>query len=91
MRRGETMSFLEPVELAPARGTGELARGWRDTLAEKQSELWEGVRRTGHQPRCNLSKGATYVLGDAIQWLADLPPNSIHAVVTDPPYGLIRV
>jgi site-specific DNA-methyltransferase (adenine-specific) len=29
-------------------------------------------------------------LADAIQWLTELPPNSIHAVVTDPPYGMIE-
>ena len=91
MRRGETISFLEPVELAPARGTGELVRGWRDTFADKQSELWEVVRHAGNPPRAHLSEErATYVLGDAIQWFAGLPPNSIHAVVTDPPYGLIE-
>lgn len=27
---------------------------------------------------------------DAIEWLADAEPSSIHAVVTDPPYGLIE-
>ena len=90
MRRGETMSLLEPAERAPVRRSGELTRSWRDTLEEQQAELWERVRRTGDQPRSNLSEGATYVLGDAIQWLAGLPPNSIHAVVTDPPYGLIE-
>lgn len=29
-------------------------------------------------------------LGDCIQWLSVAPRNSIHAVVTDPPYGLIE-
>ncbi len=28
--------------------------------------------------------------GDAFDWLEKAPPNSIHAVVTDPPYGLIE-
>jgi len=27
---------------------------------------------------------------DAFQWLAEAPPCSIHAVVTDPPYGLVE-
>ena len=31
---------------------------------------------------------ATLVHGDCFDWLADRPANSIHAVVTDPPYGL---
>ena len=31
---------------------------------------------------------ATLVHGDCFDWLAACPDNSIHAVVTDPPYGL---
>ncbi len=27
---------------------------------------------------------------DAFEWLSEAPPNSIHAVVTDPPYGLLE-
>lgn len=27
---------------------------------------------------------------DAFDWLRDAPPNAIHAVVTDPPYGLVE-
>ena len=30
------------------------------------------------------------IRADALDWLAAAPPNSIHAVVTDPPYGLIE-
>lgn len=29
-------------------------------------------------------------LTDAFEWLAEAEPNSIHAVVTDPPYGLVE-
>ena len=28
--------------------------------------------------------------GDCLDWLADQSPNSIHGVVTDPPYGLVE-
>lgn len=63
---------------------------WREALIEQQNERWEMVRDIGEQPRTNLSDRATYILADTIQWLAELPPNSIHAVVTDPPYGLIE-
>jgi hypothetical protein len=27
---------------------------------------------------------------DAFEWLADAQPCSVHAVVTDPPYGLVE-
>ncbi|MCC7316394.1 MAG: site-specific DNA-methyltransferase [Planctomycetes bacterium] len=30
------------------------------------------------------------VLADALDWLSNAPPNSVHAVVTDPPYGLVE-
>jgi site-specific DNA-methyltransferase (adenine-specific) len=29
-------------------------------------------------------------MADCVDWLADQPANSIHAVVTDPPYGLVE-
>ncbi len=33
---------------------------------------------------------ATLILGDCLAWLSRRPPNSIHAVVTDPPFGLVE-
>lgn len=33
---------------------------------------------------------ATLVLSDCLDWLRDQPEKSIHAVVTDPPYGLFE-
>jgi DNA modification methylase len=30
------------------------------------------------------------ILADCFEWLADCEPSSIHAVVTDPPYGLVE-
>ncbi|MFI5117599.1 MAG: DNA-methyltransferase [Terriglobales bacterium] len=37
-----------------------------------------------------MSDHATYVQSEALQWLSALPANSIHAVVTDPPYGMVE-
>lgn len=33
---------------------------------------------------------STLVLQDCLSWLEEQPTNSVHAVVTDPPYGLIE-
>ena len=33
---------------------------------------------------------ATLYQADSFQWMANRKPNSIHAVVTDPPYGLVE-
>ncbi|MDY6945001.1 MAG: DNA methyltransferase [Pseudomonadota bacterium] len=66
------------------------AKAWRAALVDRQNELWLRVRDHGEQRRTHLSERATGVLADAIQWLAELPENSIHAVVTDPPYGMVE-
>ena len=63
---------------------------WRETLLYAQAGLWQQVRAAGPQARVELSPRASCVLSDALQWLAMLPAESIHAVVTDPPYGLIE-
>lgn len=63
---------------------------WKESLLDRQAAMWLLVSQAGEQPRAKLSPRATYILADAIQWLTELPPNSIHAVVTDPPYGLIE-
>ncbi len=33
---------------------------------------------------------ATLLLGDCLTWLGERAERSIHAVVTDPPYGLLE-
>lgn len=33
---------------------------------------------------------ASMVLSDCMEWLERQPPNTVHAVVTDPPYGLVE-
>jgi DNA modification methylase len=63
---------------------------WLRQLRLREDSLWQTVRTLGTQQRHHLSERATYVQTDALKWLADLPANSIHAVVTDPPYGVIE-
>ena len=45
-----------------------------------------------HIPNTHQSRHgqATLLCVDCMQWLASQAPNSIHAVVTDPPYGLLE-
>lgn len=51
----------------------------------------------GFEERASLASPAAFAFGrqrlfqaDCFQWLAGAEPNSIHAVVTDPPYGLVE-
>jgi len=50
----------------------------------------KALRIVGSQAREHLSATATLIRAEAFEWLQDAPPCSIHAVVTDPPYGLIE-
>lgn len=63
---------------------------WRQKLEIDNSKLWSKLRETGDEIRFHLSPSITYVHDDAVHWLAEMPANSIHAIVTDPPYGLIE-
>lgn len=63
---------------------------WMTALSESIDESWRIVRERGDQRRAHLSGRATYVLADAVRWLDEIPENAIHAVVTDPPYGLVE-
>src|SRR5579872_5162993 len=48
--------------------------------------LW---KRRSHAPELDMGTPLyRCVLGDAFEWMAARPANSIHAIVTDPPYGL---
>jgi site-specific DNA-methyltransferase (adenine-specific) len=51
---------------------------------------WSQVRMHGAAVRAHLSDETTLIRGDALEWLQRLPASSLHAVVTDPPYGLIE-
>lgn len=71
-------------------GRARKSPNWQEQLREHESRTWEAVRELGEQRRHHLSDRASYILDDAVHWLAELPPASIHAIVTDPPYGMLE-
>ena len=49
------------------------------------------VAASGQQPVRTFAHGkASLLLADCLEWLRSCEQNSIHAVVTDPPYGLLE-
>jgi len=59
------------------------------TLAGLEQEVADRV--PAHEDRDRFQFGqASLVLDDCMEWLERSEANSIHAVVTDPPYGLIE-
>ena len=49
----------------------------------------EALAADGWPPFATVGDASLYV-GDCLDWLAEQAPNSIHGVVTDPPYGLVE-
>src|SRR5271165_2841831 len=83
--------LAEQMELALRGPESRAARcGWRDLLRDREVKKWELVRYHGEQRRHHLSERTTYILDDAIHWLSALPSSSLHAIVTDPPYGVLE-
>ncbi|MFT3898524.1 MAG: hypothetical protein QM719_12695 [Thermomonas sp.] len=50
--------------------------------------LEQGVREPF--PVCQPTKHVQLVMADALQWMVERDECSVHAIVTDPPYGLIE-
>jgi len=80
------LARVRPDTVKPPPGEPE----WMSDLRRAEEGLWATVSAHGSQKREHLSERTTYVLSDTVKWLADLPTNSIHAIVTDPPYGVIE-
>lgn len=59
-------------------------------LLKKQKKLWNQVREASGSQNKHINTRTTCVLADALFWMGKLPDNCIHAVVTDPPYGVIE-
>ncbi|MFN0012729.1 MAG: DNA-methyltransferase [Phycisphaerales bacterium] len=62
-------------------------------LARKHKPIQHLNSHVGLLPRLRDAAGFGHVdlvHADALDWLAKAPANSIHAVVTDPPYGLVE-
>jgi site-specific DNA-methyltransferase (adenine-specific) len=84
----QAIQVVVPRPIETSRSTNDPL--WLSDLKRREDILWETVRTFGAQRRHHLSDRATYVQSDVLKWLADFPANSIHAVVTDPPYGMIE-
>lgn len=60
------------------------------TAANRRRKVEAGMGSEQKFPCVAPAKGVELVLADALQWMAAREENSIHAIVTDPPYGLIE-
>ena len=61
-----------------------------DGLQDAEVRVWEALRQIDESAMSAPCRGVALVAADAFQWLARVPDNSLHGIVTDPPYGLIE-
>jgi len=59
------------------------------TIREAADSYGEKVPQPGSFRSCTFGR-TTLLEADCFEWLRQQPENSIHAVVTDPPYGLVE-
>jgi hypothetical protein len=78
----------EMLQLREEHSNPYRVHGWRNRLREAEENNWEALREIGDGPRHHLSVSATYILEDALKFMAQVPPGLLSAIVTDPPYGL---
>lgn len=83
---GEQMELV----LRGSEGRPKRLPRWRDLLRDREVQKWELLRDLGEERRHHLSERTTYILDDAISWLRLVPDASLHAIVTDPPYGVLE-
>ncbi|MBW3598490.1 MAG: site-specific DNA-methyltransferase [Planctomycetes bacterium] len=80
-----------PQTLLPFSREADASRDppWLESIRRRAESDWRRLRRSAERS-VELSADATLILGDAVEWLDAAPEASVHAVVTDPPYGVIE-
>ena len=69
---------------------GKIYSSWQARLHEEINSSWKLLQSTESKRKADLSERSTYFFADAVQWLSEAPESSIHAIVTDPPYGVVE-
>lgn len=59
-------------------------------LQRMEADAWSIVRQIDKGFLVEPCEGVAVTVADANKWLSKLPENTLHGIVTDPPYGLIE-
>lgn len=83
-----TSVAMDRVARAHAPSIASVTIGSR--LLATQRDSWNRLTSIRQAPTRFPANTVALVQADALVWLTKVPENSIHGVVTDPPYGLIE-
>ena len=75
--------------ISPSRA-GTFDESWLQPLTDRIDETWGLLRDGARDPAALTGPNSIYLEADAIDWLTELLPDCLHAIVTDPPYGLVE-
>lgn len=59
-------------------------------LRQMEAQAWDSVRAITTGPITEPCAETALVIANALEWLAATPKDTLHGIVTDPPYGLIE-
>ena len=89
MRRGRAGGLARAGAGITSASKSERVRDW--SLARKpRQDVIDGTTTDELAPLWPTEPKARLIRADCFDWLARREPSSIHAVVTDPPYGLLE-
>lgn len=64
--------------------------GGTEWLRRAEASAWTSVHQASPAPLATPCEGVALVTADALDWLSEVAGNTLHGIVTDPPYGLIE-
>lgn len=86
------LDLEQSLQSLPSAATSTSTLGQLSSLRESNVAYTNSAEAVRHEswPAAFRIGRSSLVHGDCINWLAEQPSNSIHGVVTDPPYGLVE-
>lgn len=78
------------AELFPSATIGRIRPSVPHSLLHAEEAAYAALQAASGAAFAPVAPGIGLVNGDALDWLARVPADTIHAVVTDPPYGLLE-
>lgn len=80
------------VSVAAPASAGPVPPAWKQRLIDQQPAHLAMMQElvAGAPEGVQLDAHACLVRADVLRWLRHVPDGSVHAIVTDPPYGLVE-
>lgn len=82
--------LAKPKRARRTRSTRPAASSPSDRVREAAAATWRALSEKQGTTVISSTPGTALAHMDALRWMEEAPEDSIHAIVTDPPYGLVE-